>query len=239
MMDDWSREEVSEAVDRAVAELLQAAGVVEPPVDAILLARSHLGIEVCRDNRQHNRGRAQRAGGKKLIYIREEPREERDQWTVAHEIGELLKSDLLHRLGIEPGQVRPMSGESLANLFAHRLLVPTQWLRAEAAACAFDLLALKKRLATASHEVLAWRLLDLPNPCIISIVDNGHVYRRRSNAWPVRRELTPVEQECQRYVNHFSRPHVIQREGWTVQGWPVHQPDWKREILRSVVEMVE
>ena len=30
----------------------------------------------------------------------------------------------------------------------------------------------------------------------------------------------------------------MRREGgWTVHGWPVHQTDWKREILRSVVEM--
>jgi hypothetical protein len=45
-----------------------------------------------------------------------------------------------------------------------------------------------------------------------------------------------VEQECQRYVNYYSRPKVIRKNGWTVQGWPVHQVDWKREILRSQVE---
>ena len=33
------------------------------------------------------------------------------------------------------------------------------------------------------------------------------------------------------------RPKVVREGGWTVQGWPVHQADWKREILRSVVEM--
>ena len=82
-------------------------------------------------------------------------------------------------------------------------------------------------------------LLDLPSPCILTIVDNDHIYRRRSNAWPVRRELHPVERECQRYVHEYSRPHLVQQEGWTVQGWPVHQPDWKREILRSVVEAFE
>ena len=71
------------------------------------------------------------------------------------------------------------------------------------------------------------------------MIDNDHVYRRRSNAWPVRRELQPVEQQCQRYVSHYSRPHVIRADSWTVQGWPIHQPDWKREILRSVVEMSE
>jgi hypothetical protein len=28
----------------------------------------------------------------------------------------------------------------------------------------------------------------------------------------------------------------VQEGSWTVQGWPIHQDDWKREILRSVVE---
>ena len=81
------------------------------------------------------------------------------------------------------------------------------------------------------------RMLDLPEPAIITVVDNDHISRRRSNAWRVRKELEPVERRCQHYVNHHSRPKVLREGGWTVQGWPVHQADWKREILRSVVEM--
>ena len=95
---------------------------------------------------------------------------------------------------------------------------------------------LKKRYCTASHEVLAWRFLDLPSPAILTIIDNDHIYRRRSNAWPTHRHLEPAEQECQRYVHYYSRPKVVQKDQWTVHGWPVHQPDWKREILRSVVD---
>ncbi|HKI34461.1 MAG TPA: ImmA/IrrE family metallo-endopeptidase [Gemmataceae bacterium] len=239
MTDDLSREEVHETVDRVVEELLAAAGVQAPPVDAIKIAQGHLGMIVCLDRRQRQRGRAQRAGGRKQIFLRPEPSEERHQWTVAHEIGEHFKADLLGRLGLEPGQTRAMSGESLANLFAQRLLVPTGWLRDDAPACDFDLPQLKSRYSTTSHEVIAWRLLDLPHACIITVVDNGHVHRRRSNAWPVRKELQPAEEECQRYVNYYSRPHALARDGWTVQGWPVHQPDWKREILRSVVESAE
>ena len=86
------------------------------------------------------------------------------------------------------------------------------------------------------YEVIAWRFLDLPDPCIVTVLDNDHITRRRSNAWPVRRRLEPAEEQCQRYVNYYSRPKVVQENGWTVQGWPVHQADWKREILRSVVE---
>src|SRR5437764_3761951 len=113
MRDDFSREEMVEKVDRMVEELLRAAGVEGPPVDAIALAQRHLGMLVCLDRRQPQRGRAQRAAGRKQIFLRPEPTEERHQWTVAHEIGEHLKASLLERLGAEPQETRAMAGESL------------------------------------------------------------------------------------------------------------------------------
>jgi predicted transcriptional regulator len=236
MLEDIPREEVLAKIDRAVDELLRGAGVEGPPVNAIVLAQRHLGMVVCLDRTQQQRGRAQRASGRRQIFLRPEPTEERHQWTVAHEIGEHLKAALLPRLGLEPGQTPVMAGESLANLFAYRLLVPTCWFAADAPACGYDVPELKQRYRTASHEVVAWRCLDLPEPCIITVVDNGAIHRRRSNAWRVGRRLEPAEEQCQRYVHHYSRPKVVRAEGWTVQGWPVHQADWKREILRSVVE---
>ncbi len=236
MLEDLSRDEVVGAVDRMVEELLLAAGVGKPPVDVLALAQRHLGMQICLDRGQRQRGRAQRVAGRRQIFLRPEPSEERHQWTVAHEVGEHFKAPLLQRLGVAPGETRAMAGESLANLFAYHLLVPSCWFTADAPACDYDLLDLKKHYRTASHEVIAWRLLDLPAPCAITIVDNDHIYRRRSNAWPVRRRLEPAEQECQRYVHEHGLPHVVRDNGWTVQGWPVFQGDWKREVLRSVVE---
>jgi Zn-dependent peptidase ImmA (M78 family) len=236
MIDDLPREEVLATVDRRVDELLTAAGIQQPPVDAIVLAQRHLGMTVCLDRRQPQRGRAQRAQGRPQIFLKPEPNEERHQWTVAHEIGEHLKADLLQRLGVEPRQTRAMAGESLANLFAYRLLVPTCWFTADAPAHDYDVPALKKRYRTSSHEVIALRFLDLPEPCIITVIDNDQVSRRKSNAWRISRQLSEAERKCQRYVNYYSRPRVVCEGGWTVHGWPVHQADWKREILRSVVE---
>jgi Zn-dependent peptidase ImmA (M78 family) len=236
MFDDYLREDVMAMMDRVVEDLLQAAKIEGPPVDAIALAQKHLGMEVCLDRRQTQRGRAQRIAGKKQIYLRPEPTEERHQWTVAHEIGEHLKTELLKRLGWAPEDTRAMTGESLANLFAFRLLVPSCWFADDASNLDYDLLALKERYRTSSNEVIAWRFLDLPSSCIVTIIDNDHITRRRSNAWPTRKRLEPAEGKCQRYVNQYSRPRLVQENGWTVQGWPVHQTDWKREILRSVVE---
>jgi hypothetical protein len=237
MLDDLPREDVVATVDRVVEELLRAAHFDKPPVDAIALAQGHLGMVVCLDKRQPQRGRAQRAAGVKQIYLRPEPREERHQWTVAHEIGEHIKSDLLSRLGMEPSQTRAMAGESLANLFAYRLLVPTCWFGQDAPALDYDLLALKEKYSTSSHEVLAWRFLDLPEPCIVTILDNDAITRRRSNSWPSKRKLEAPEQRCQKQVHRSGKPARVQEGGWTVRGWPVHQVDWKREILRSVVEV--
>jgi Zn-dependent peptidase ImmA (M78 family) len=236
MLDDLPREELVQAIDRKVDDLLDAARVAAPPIDAIILARRHLGMEVCLDQAQHQRGRAQRAAGRKQIYLRPESTQERHQWTVAHEIGEHFKTPLLQRLGVEPGQTPVMAGESLANLFAYRLLVPSRWFADDATALGYDVLHLKQRYRTASHEVIAWRFLDLPEPCIVTIIDNESIYRRRSNAWPIHRHLEPAEEECQRYVHFYSRPKMIRQSNWTVYGWPVHQPDWKREILRSIVD---
>jgi predicted transcriptional regulator len=192
---------------------------------------------VCLDRNQPQRGRAQRAAGKRQIYLRPEPSEERHQWTVAHEIGEHLKSAMLEKVGIAPGETPAMAGESLANLFAHRLLVPSRWFAEDAGSFDHDLLALKQRYRTASHEVLAWRFLDLPEPCVVTVVDKGVIFRRRSSGGPVKtRELAGPERRCQERVNRTGKPQEIRADGWTVQGWPVHRQDWKREILRSVVD---
>jgi hypothetical protein len=236
MSEELSREEVVSAIEQSVEELLSTAGVTGPAIDAIALAQRHLGLMVCLDRRQGPPNRSKRTRESKQIFLTADQGPEQQQWTVAHAIGEHLKPDLLLRLGLPPDQRRALMGESLPNLFAHRLLVPTLWLQDEARNCDFDLLELKQRFRTASHEVIAWRLLDLSDPCIITIVDNDHVHRRRSNAYRVRKELSGPEKECQRYVSRYSRPTQLRDQGWTVQGWPIHQADWKREILRSVVD---
>jgi hypothetical protein len=220
MSDDFSLEEIHEAVDRVAAEVLESAGLSGPPVDALALAR-HLGVEL-RPRRESPPRRA-------------EPTEEQRQADAARAVADFLRPDVLERLGIE-GPGRGLAGASLSSLLAQRLLVPTRWLAAEGRACGWDLEQLKRLFHTAAHELIAWRLLDLPQPCAITIVDNGTVAKRRSNAWRLPRELAPAEAECQSYVHSYSRPRVVRAEGWTVQGWPIHAVDGKREVLRSVLD---
>jgi hypothetical protein len=68
----------------------------------------------------------------------------------------------------------------------------------------------------------------------VTILDNERITRRRSNAWPLKRALLPAEEKCWKYVNQHGKPKLERDDEWTVQGWPVHELEWKREILRSV-----
>ena len=226
MSEDLSREDVHKAVDELVAELLAEAGVTEPPVDAVALAR-HLGLEP---------GGARRGKPRREILALAEPTEEQRQRDAAAELAEHLKGDLLARLGIDPDGPRPLLGQSLSRLFVEHLLVPAVWLADEARTCGGDLFELKERFATAGHELIAFRLLDLGQPSVVTVVDNERVTQRRSNAFAVGRELAPAEKACLRQVQRYSRPCGVCEDGWDVRGWPLHRADWKREVLRAVVE---
>jgi hypothetical protein len=231
MREDLSRDEVIAAIDEAVTQLLAGAHVQKPPVDALALGREYLGLAISFDEEQP-RGRGKRG---KILIARDQS-EERQQWTAAHAIGQHLRPDVLRRLGVELAEAPRLLGQSIPNLLARRLLVPACWFAADAPGLGYDVARLKERYGAVSTEVVALRVLDLPEPCIISVVDNGHVWRRRSNAWRVNKQLEPPEQECQRYVHEYSRPRLVNAGGWTVWGWPFHRPDWKREVLRSVVD---
>lgn len=226
MTEDLTREELTEAIDVVVVQLLDAAGCHEPPVDALTLARRHLGLVIPTEANTTGRGRT----------ARREVSAERQQWTTAQEIARHFKSRILEELGLPADQPAPLLGESLANLFAFRLLAPTTWFADAARTCGYDLFALKERFATAGHEILAWRMLDLSEPCVITILDNGSIVRRKGNAFRPPKGLARAESACVEHVHEYSRPFEVSRDGWSVQGWPVHTVDWRREILRSVVD---
>jgi hypothetical protein len=152
----------------------------------------------------------------------------------ARAVADHLRADLFRSLGFVEGTGPGLTGASLSNLFAQRLLIPTAWFGPLARQAGYDLFELKRSFSTASHELLANRLLELDEPCIITVIDNGEIVRRRSNTGPVPRELVPAEEHCLQDVHEYSRPQVVSEDGWTVQGWPVHQLDFRREVLRSV-----
>ena len=68
------------------------------------------------------------------ILLRSDPRAERRQWALAHEIGEHAAHRVFLRLGVDFREVTANEREALANSMAGRLLLPTRWFAKEAAA---------------------------------------------------------------------------------------------------------
>jgi hypothetical protein len=206
-MDDLSREDVAQVIERLIAEVLSTAGVSAPPVDALAIA-AHLGL---------------------TVEIDQAASVETNQWTAARAIGDHFKQELRAQLGTEHG--------SLSGLFATALLLPMQWFRKDVREFHCDVRKLKERYRTAAIETIAFRLLDPGDPCIITIADEEKVHRRRSNGPQVKKQLAKAEQECLRLVSESRESQVVRADGWTVQGWFAPIDGWRRVILRSVVEM--
>lgn len=239
MLPEIAVEELAAALDDVAGELLLAAGVDGPPVDAFRVADA-IGIDVAWDDAQSGRARFvaledNRRAPRTSVLLRRDPRGERRHWALAHEIGEASAHRVFARLGVDPREAPPTAREDVANRLAGRLLLPTHWLRAAARECGPDIAALKRRFVHASHELIARRMLELDAPVIITVFDDGRLTWRRSNVPGKVPRLSPLEARCQRQVHASGEPVVLDEAGNSVQGWPVHEPDWRREILRMEV----
>ena len=240
MLSCLTAEELAAGLDAVAAELLDTAGVDRPPIDALAVAQA-IGLTVATDDEQQGRARYVRLRGlrgrasRPTILLRPEPRPERRHWAVAHEIGEHVAHRIFHRLGVDPRTVSPRAREAVADQMAGRLLLPTAWFAGDAAAADWDLLALKARYPSASHELIARRMLEFTIPAIISIFDQGRLTFRRSNVAGRAPPPTRDEMSCWKAVHRHGRPHEIAEGTARIRGWPVHEPGWKREILRTEV----
>ncbi len=241
MLCELTQEELAAGLDRVAMAVLAEAGVDRPPVDAFAVAGA-LGITVALDDRQLGRARYVRLSSyptvhpRATILLRPEPRPERKQWAVAHEIGEHVAHRVFQALQVDPREAAANAREAVANRLAGRILVPAQWFAADASGGGWELPELKARYATASHELIARRMLECRPPVIITIFDHGRVTFRRSNLPGRPPPLSPAEAACWRSVHHRSQAEQTHDGLRTIQGWPVHEEGWKREILRTEVE---
>lgn len=251
MFIDATTDELQAALDSVAEELIELAGISGPPVDMLAVAKA-AEVVVAIDERQQCRGRYVRLGSsgrdpfvthdaspldaQAAILLRPEPRFERRQWVVAHELGEHVAHRVFDRLDTDARANPVKAREWVANSLANRLLLPTCWFSADAADCGWDLAALKGRYSTASCELIARRMLDFPPDVIISILDHGVLSMRRSNVQGAVPNLAPLERACWQAAHQSACP--VERAGnfLKVQCWPVHEPGWKREILRTEVD---
>jgi hypothetical protein len=83
--------------------------------------------------------------------------------------------------------------EPVANLLASRILLPSRWFCVDVTRLWGDLLQLKSIHSTASHELIAYRMLDLPDAGIITVFNQGQPSRRRANGFVPAPGLHPLE----------------------------------------------
>lgn len=221
------------ACDELVVELLERARLYVPPVDALAVAEA-LDFMVIFDAAQAGRARTKRCAGNQVICLKPDDRPERQQWAVAHEIGEAL----LHRLAggqewTSETHGRAAPREQAANEFAARLLLPSDWFLTDAARLDGDLFELKARYRTASHELILTNLLRLPALSLVTVFDHGRVTRRKGNGQLPPPPLLPLERRVVEHVHRTGRPWKQFADGLRVQGWAVHEPGWPRELLRT------
>ncbi len=241
MLTEVPPEEYAGVLDDVAADALAEAGIDGPPVDPFVLAQVY-GITVAEDAEQAGRGRYVRLGGRgghrprPAVLLRPEERVERSHFALAHEIGEHLAHRVFGQLNVAPREAPAGARESVANHLARCLLLPSGWYLEDGRACCWDLLWLKERYVTASHELLARRMLDLPPSVIVTIIDKGQEYFRRSNIPGQVPPMAEVERDCRRRANEHGCLAEGEAPPLRVQAWAIHEPDWKREILRTEVE---
>jgi Zn-dependent peptidase ImmA (M78 family) len=243
MLAEIPTDEWTEVLDDVVARLLWEAGIDRPPVDVRLLAE-RMGLVVAHHRELPARALFVRlaAGprertGQGTIVLGHAERPEREQWAIAHEVGESVCWDIFSQLGLDADVASPSAREAVANRVANGLLLPRRWFAADGRAFDWDLFELKDRYATASHELIARRMLEMSPPVVITLCDHGRVVWRRGNTGGRPPGLLPEEHDAwqQAHVTGFPADELLDPLNTglhRVRAWPVHEPDWKREILR-------
>jgi Zn-dependent peptidase ImmA (M78 family) len=246
MLSEIPEEEFAAALDACATEVLWEARIEGPPVDTLAVAEE-LQLVVTHDCSMRQRGRFVRladrestnGSGVGLIVVGTSERPEREQWTVAHEIGESVAYRVFERLGVSFKEALPTARELVANRFANALLLPRRWFTTDGRDLGWDLLQLKERYNTASHELIARRMLEMRPPIVITVCDNGRITWRKSNVASRPPEMLREERDVWRAV---SKSGLMMRESLdaetglaSVQCWPVHEVDWRRELIRSEI----
>jgi hypothetical protein len=238
-------EQVQEALETIAAETLAEAGLDAPPIDAFELA-GRLGIVVARDMvRVAQRARFVRLGGSSAqaqdaIFLADDPRTERRHWAVAHEIGETRAYRVFQELGGDPLDAPAAAREHVANHLASCLLLPAESFTADGAALDWDLPGLKSIYATASHELIARRMLEMPPAAIITLVDQGRVQWRRCNRQFKAPPMSPPERHVWKSAFELGLPTQCEPSELPtgiedVRVWPIHEAQWRREIVRTAL----
>ena len=118
-----------------------------------------------------------------------------------------------------------------ANLLATRLLLPESRFFSAVQDSQGDLLELKQQFPTASFELISLRLLDRPDPRCVTIIDQGRISKRRSNTEARPGPLLEPEALCWEESHEQAKFSERSSDTLWVRCWPIHEEQWKREII--------
>ncbi len=240
-MSEFSTEELYDAIDRCVVELLARHGIEEPPVDAIRLVQDAFRYTVTFEEEEEDEpqyGDPPKRKRPRELVMKQSQSPGGQQMMAARACAKEMVPGILQRLGVVPGTEQKSANSHLMGVIAPRLLLPTRWFESAARKASSDLLRIQETFATVNLEPIALRLLELEDPCVIAIVDDGVVGLRRSNAMQATKKLTPAEEFCIEKVIEAEEPQTVRKEGWTSRGWPVSTGPFNRILLRSVPDDV-
>jgi predicted transcriptional regulator len=242
-MSDFNQDELFETIDRAVQNLFKAHRVEQAPVDAVELVQAEYGYIVRELDPEEEaeltaRGQPMKPAkrrSREIVFNSSHGVESRNILS-ARAIARELIPNILKRLGVSEGTENRSATTQLVGLITPRILLPTRWFEREAPRQGYDLWKLKEVFSSATYEMITARLLDLEEPCIMVIVDDGEVAARKSNRTSAPKKLTDTEKKCLDKVGELGEPQTVRSESWTVRGWPIPTGPFNRIILRSVPE---
>ncbi len=225
--------------------ILDRAAIVEPPVDALHIAQDQFNIEIRfqEDDEEEATGRfgprpPRRRSPANVLMLREDQSPESQHAMAARIVARHLLPPILTRLGIAPGTENKSAQTQLFGVIVPRLLLPSRWFESDSRRAGYDLYEVKTRYSTAHPETIVLRWLDLDEPCVIAIVDDGNVSSRRSNRFPVSRKLSTAEELCAVKVKETAKPARVRQDDWTAWGWPTKGVPFGRIVLRAVPDEV-
>ena len=217
------------ASDEVAELLLDEAGFHSAPVDAFTLAR-RLGYETILDASQLVRTRFKLLRGRPTIFVRPDRVAERQHWAVAREIAERNVDRVADRLRV-PGKLPGFMKQQITNEMASRILLPKSWFLPAVEELDGDVMALKRRFATASHELVLLALLRTPGRSIVTLFDEQQTTRRFSNRGSAA-PMTDLEHSVWQQVHRIGMPCDVEQDGLRVQCWPLHVNGHRREFMR-------
>lgn len=179
--------------------------------------------------------------GVNFIFYNEKERLERQHYSIAHELLERhLINENLNQLKL--GKITKEELHKIANDYTRYILLPENSFEKNAMKLNYNLFSLKETFITASHELIARRLLDIGN-FIITIIDNNNIYLRKSATISIPQNLTALEKKAYELALTTNQYYYIEdylddtkQTFLKTHSYPIIEKEFKRVILIGEIE---